>query len=167
MRGEVPRYWILLAPLLLIGLFAAVLVPSLPERSPLVGTWEAHGVVTGDTDPRSIQPRGTRFERVWEFTEKCTSRDCRLTLTRQALRRSETAPVWLAAGRLHATFELSTPGCPGAPRGTIRRYFDFDPAPGGRRLTATETTRAVYPSCGADGAEDVSVSSVRWTARKR
>ena len=165
--GEVPRYWIVLAPLLLIGLLAAVLSPTRVERSPLVGTWEAKGVVVSDSDPRTYQPPGTRFTRRWVFTERCAGRDCRLTLAREASARTETAPVRLAAGRLHAVFRVSRPGCRRARPAPSRATSTSMPRPGGRRLSATETSRTVFPGCGPDGADAVSSSSVRWTAVRR
>ena len=157
---------LVIAPLLLIALFAVVLSTTGPAHNPLhttlEGRWQAHGTVTADSDPETYQPPGTRIARSWVFSERCTNEQCRLWLTREvAGGRTEAAPVRRVAGKLHAVFRKSTPSCSADP-GSVTRFFDITVAAGAHRLTATEGTDARVPGC----APERSTSSVRWTARR-
>jgi len=161
------RSWLVLAPLLLIALFAVTLSFRAPRpSSPLNGTWVAKGTVTGDSDAGTLQPVGTRIRRRWVFSERCTDEQCQLWLTREAAGgRMEAAPVRRVRGKLHAVFRKSAPSC-GADPGGVTRFFDIMVAPGDRTLTATEDTTSTSPGCAPLGQSDRSTSSVRWTARR-
>lgn len=163
----VPRYWIVLAPLLLIGLLWVVISPTLetqhPDRTTLEGRWVAEGTVEesfGDS------PAGTKVMREWKFERRCEAGRCVLWFSRQADEGIESAPLTGQGSRLTATFEVRARSCTPDRPGVVKRRFELLAEPEYGRVTAHSTTDGTYPRCNVDGSDQRRRSAYRWTARK-
>ena len=165
-HSEVPRFMLVVAPLLMVLVVGVVLsLERADASSPLAGAWQADGFVVAATGATDEQV-GTQLSRRWKFEERCELDGCRLWFTREAAGgRTERAPVTRVNGRLHAVFHIRTTGCGAPATGTITRSFDITVGPGARQLTAEETSASQFPGC-VSGGVDRSTNTLRWIARR-